>query len=319
MMTAQRINVFLGRAITRLAYVIGLSIACCLAANAVDAKPPPAFSTFDPAAMFERMFGAQSTQQREKLAKIPISWTEEQRFGAQAAKAFLESLRQHGIKVLARGRDVDYLQQLIQVIRPRMKNAQRYRHIKVYVADSDDTDARCFPGGTIVVFRGMLEFAGSEAAMVGVLGHELSHLDHGHQLTNLRAMKLAQQTFRPGPHGVNFAEMMNNGFALVRLFAHPFRPEDEMVADRDGAMWAYQTGYDPREMANLFLRLHRRDRGRGDQVPMFLRTHPYRMERYKMVMRLYQQLQAQDPKTNLYIGRTNLKRRIPRAEHRFKD
>ena len=40
------------------------------------------------------------------------------------------------------------------------------------------------PGGTLIFFRGILDFAGSEAALVGVIGHELSHLDHGHQLNH---------------------------------------------------------------------------------------------------------------------------------------
>ena len=46
---------------------------------------------------------------------------------------------------------------------------------------------------------------------------------------------------------------------MMRLLSRPFRPEDESEADRDGAAWAYRAGYDPREMAALFERLHQRD------------------------------------------------------------
>jgi len=283
------------------------------------AAQPPVMEQFDPAKFLDRMFGKESPRTRQDLDKIKISWAEEQRFGTQAAKAFLDGLRQRGLHVVSRGRDVQYMQRLLQTVRPFMRNARRYRHITVWVVDSDETDARCFPGGTIVVFRGLLDFARSEAALVGVLAHELSHLDHAHQLQNLRAMKLAQQTFRAGGQSFDFARMMNNGMTLMRLFAHPFRPEDESVADRDGATWAYRAGYDPREMADLFARLHQRDQGAGDRVPMFLRTHPYRKDRYDAVMRLYRQLQTQAPRKNLYVGRTNLERRISRADHEFKE
>ena len=64
---------------------------------------------------------------------------------------------------------------------------------EVFWADSKETDARAFPGGSIVVMRGLVEFAQSEAALVGVLAHELSHIDHGHQLRQARAMKLAKR------------------------------------------------------------------------------------------------------------------------------
>lgn len=285
----------------------------------IGAGPPPMMEQFDPAKFLEQMFGKQTEAERRELDKVTISWAEEQKFGNRAARAFLDSLHERGVGVLSRGRDVQYLQRLLQTVQPLMHQAKRYRRVTVYLADSKETDARSFPGGTIVIFRDMLDFAQSEAAMVGVLAHELSHMDHGHQLQNMRAMKLAQQTFQPGSNGMNFARMMNNGMALMRLFSHPFRPEDEAEADRDGATWAYHAGYDPREMAAMFLRLHQRDHGVGDAVPMFLRTHPYRKDRYEAVMKLYQQLQTQDPQPHLYVGRTNLKRRIPRGEREFKE
>ena len=99
----------------------------------------------------------------------------------------------------------------------------------------------------------MIEFAESEAALVGVLGHELSHIDHGHQLRMARAMKLAQGgwNFESG----NPQDMQQHILLMTKNFARPFRPEDEATADRDGATWAFELGYEPREMARLFKRL----------------------------------------------------------------
>ena len=144
---------------------------------------------------FDQMFGEQNAEQKQALERIEIPWQEEEQFGRQAAERFLADLRRQGVRVVSRGKDVEYLRSLLETIRPQMQRADRYRHLTVMIAESPGTDARCFPGGIVVVFRGMLECAQNEAALVGVLGHELSHVDHGHQLRYLKSMKLSQSTF----------------------------------------------------------------------------------------------------------------------------
>ena len=102
------------------------------------------------------------------------------------------------------------------------------------------------------------------------------------------------------------------GMALTRLWTRPFRPEDEQQADQDGARWAYQAGYDPRELASLI-------ETAAQSLPTlplpgFLRSHPVSAERVETLRELYAQLQKEDPKAKLYVGRENLRRRIARAK-----
>ncbi len=92
----------------------------------------------------------------------------------------------------------------------------------------------------------------------------------------------------------------------------------EAEADRDGARWAYQAGYDTREMARLLLRLGRDDGKPPLPIPSFLRSHPPAAERHKAILEAYQKLQEADPKDNLYVGRENLRRRVARARREFK-
>ena len=54
-----------------------------------------------------------------------------------------------------------------------MTNGKRYPSIQVNLVQSSDCEARTFPGGTIMFFRGLLELGGSEAAVAGIVGHEL--------------------------------------------------------------------------------------------------------------------------------------------------
>jgi predicted Zn-dependent protease len=198
-----------------------------------------------------------------------------------------------------------------------MRRVRRYRRIEVLVADTMETDARSFPGGTIVVFRGMLHAAQSEAALVAILGHELSHIDHGHQLRQLKSLKLAQRTFMGPPAGMDFQQMMSNTMFLAQALARPFRPEDETEADADGVTWAHRSGYDPLELAKLFLRMDRRDKDRGNNIPAFFRTHPYHRDRYEAVVAKARELQRTEPRDDLYVGQRNLVELVPRSKRRY--
>jgi predicted Zn-dependent protease len=288
------------------------------AANRRKAEPAaPTVVPFDPA-MLERMFESSPSDDQAALESVEIEPQDERRLGDAAAASYLDQLRTRGVRTAVRGKDVQYIRQLIEVLHPYLRNEDRYRVVKIHVADSPEVDARSFPGGTVVVFRGLLDFAESEAALVGVLGHELSHFDRGHQLLPLKRAKLAQRTFNQRESS-DLKRMFAAGGQMMRLFARPFRPEDEAQADADGAAWAYAAGYDPREMARLFLRMHEREqaKNRPDVMPGFLRTHPYSVDRHRAIMVQYEQLARDNPRDKLYIGRENLTRRIPRSEQEF--
>ncbi|MBI3986777.1 MAG: M48 family metalloprotease [Lentisphaerae bacterium] len=282
------------------------------------AKPPVA----DPAAffeaMFEQFFGGDNQADRETIARVPVSVREEQEVGGRAWQAYAEELRRRRIKVTTRGKDAEYVQRLVEELHPRLRNADRYSKIRTYVADTPSTDAHSFPGGTLVFDRGLIDYAGSEAALVGIVGHELSHLDHGHQLQMVRQVKLAGETFS-GRTGSSPERFLQNGALLMKAFLRPLRPEDETQADRDGATWAFESGYDPREFAALFLKLHERGREPGAGMPGFLRSHPYHLDRHRALVDLCHELQARDPGRKLYLGQENLRRRLTRAQHKFEE
>jgi predicted Zn-dependent protease len=128
-----------------------------------------------------------------------------------------------------------------------------------------------------------------------------------------RRLKLAEQTF-----GVRRPEMTPDRFfdlgtIALKAWTHPFQPEDEAEADRDGTRWAFQAGYDPREMARLFLELGNRQLADQIPFPAFLRSHPRMADRHDAILAVYEELQQQTPRADLYVGQENLRRRIARA------
>lgn len=305
-----------------LVLILSVAAPCCWARPlpAVPPQPNAAEQGFpDFQQMFERMFGQEREEDRKALAKIEVSVREERQMGETAVGSYLEYLKNRKIRVVSRGRDVDYLRGLVEKIRRLMTNSRRYPRIKVYVAQSSRCDARSFPGGTLVFFRGLLETAQNEAAVVGIVGHELAHLDRGHHLWRLRRIKLAEQTFSENNKTFSPERFFTAGSLMMQIWSRPFRPELEAEADHDGARWAYAAGYDPRETAKLFLNL--RDRGKDVQgfLPSLLRSHPAPEGRHKAILELYHKLQQEKPKKKLYIGKENLRRRVTRAQREFRE
>jgi predicted Zn-dependent protease len=262
--------------------------------------------------MFEQAFGEDSETDRKALEKIDVTFEEEQQLGRQILQSGLASFKESGIKVESSGRDVEYLKSLVAVLHPLMKNAKRYDSIQVMVARSPRIDARSCPGGTLIFFDGLLDAAGSEAALVGIVGHELSHLDRGHQLLPIRRMKLMEKSFTT-PQNMQF---LQSGPGLTKLWARQFRPEDERDADRDGVAWAHAAGYDPRELARLFQKKGAKSPS-ADGMPWatFFRSHPLDQERQQAVLKQSAQLIKDNPKQpTLFIGRENLKSRLSRQQ-----
>ncbi|MBI3866795.1 MAG: M48 family metallopeptidase [Planctomycetia bacterium] len=268
-----------------------------------------------PDELFEKMFGQSTAEEEKALQAIPIPIDEECEFGRPQVETFLTNLQQQRVRLIRKGKDLDYVRKLVETIRPLMKDPKRYPQLTIYVVDSPRVDARSFPGGTLFFFKGLLSFAENEAAVAGIVGHELSHLDRGHLLLPLKRAKLMQQA--TGAGGFDPQKFFAAGTTMMRLSARPFRPEDESAADRDGAKWAWQAGYDPREMARLFDSLHQRDRDPKLPFGAMFRTHPYSDDRRDAILKHYDELQQKDPRDTLYRGKENLALRIPKSQQEF--
>ncbi|MCA9185203.1 MAG: M48 family metallopeptidase [Pirellulaceae bacterium] len=278
----------------------------------------------DPAAAMQQMFdefarasnafmpgilGELTDEQVRQLEGIDIPIQDERRFGERVVEEYLATLRSNGLVWTEEGRDVEYLSQLVAKIRPLMERGKLYREIRVIVVESPTTDAYSVPGGTLIFSTGMVQHVANEAAMVGVLGHELSHLDRGHQLLPLRQAKMMRQPMS-----------LDRGMSWIGLFARPFRPEFEKQADADATRWMMQLGYEPLALSRL---LSSWDRRQDQQVPWqkfvpsFVKSHPDPGLRSVEIARLSEQLRQQYVDAT-YIGEDNLRERRPRDGGRRK-
>ncbi len=277
----------------------------------VHAQPPPeifeAMKTFSQRAekFMPSFMGELPAEERAKLAQIEVDLRDEQRLGTQVLENYESQLRAQKKSIQWRGRDVEYLKQLVAVIQPLMKHATRYAQIRVGIVVTDQPDAYSVPGGTLLFTTGLLDTAGSEAALVGVTAHELSHVDRGHQLLPLKQSKLTAQV-------TDWRQMMRTMSVMK-----PFHPEFEREADEDAFHWMVEAGYDPRELAHLLESWDQRQNAQApwiDIIPSFVRSHPDAGRRAESILKRFDALASGD---DLYIGLENWKRRISREKKRF--
>ena len=253
-----------------------------------------------------------SPEQRAELRDVEVPIRSEREFGEQVLQSYRKQIRLQGLNISNQGTDSRYLSQLVGRIKPLMVNRGRYSKIEVHVVDSSEVDARSIPGGILIFYRGLLEFAENEAALAGIVGHELSHLDRRHQLKPLQQQLVAQKKFQSATVRPSFdlGDFFDFGKLSLNSY-HPFHPEEEAEADRDAVVWLHQLGYQPLELAKLFQRLSQLNQGIAAQPPAFLRTHPAMRDRSAEVTRLAADLQKNAPKANLVVGHQALAQRSP--------
>ena len=145
------------------------------------------------------------------------------------------------------------------------------------VVNLKEINAFALPGGPMFLHRGMIEAAGTEGQVAGVMAHELSHviLRHGTaQATKGQKFQLgaiAGQVLGSiigGRTGAIVAQ--GSEFGLSAYFLKYSR-EFEREADLLGAQIMARAGYDPREMAAMFQTIERQAGSRG---PEWLSDHP---------------------------------------------
>ncbi|MFO0914996.1 MAG: M48 family metallopeptidase [Pirellulales bacterium] len=289
-----------------------------------NGTPTFPFDFSNPERMMERMFGASSPEEQRLLDAVKVSIDDEQTFGAPIVKSFLNSLKDEGTQVVDEGADIAYLEKLVETVRPLTANPDRYGQIKIYLIDTPKVDARAFPGGTLFFTRGLLDECGSEAALIGLIGHELSHLDRGHVLVPLKRARLMQQApagFANGfQNGFNPDQFFGNAMTTMRMMGRPFRPEDEAEADRDGVAWAIEAGYDPLEMAKVFARAAQKMQDPNFPFADFFRSHPRNDDRVAAIQDQVSRLRRKGARRKkLYRGVENLAQRIPKSEQQFEE
>jgi len=145
-----------------------------------------------------------------------------------------------------------------------------------------EINAFALPGGPMFVHRGMIDAAGDEGEVVGVMAHELSHVLLRHGTANASKaqnpwLQLGQVAGMVGGAVVGGAAgsaiAQGSQFGLGTLLLRYSR-DFEKQADLLGAQIMARAGYDPRDLAHMFERIEQESKSAAGGGPQWLSSHP---------------------------------------------
>jgi predicted Zn-dependent protease len=150
------------------------------------------------------------------------------------------------------------------------------------IHDDSTINAFCIPGGYIYVYTGLIKFLDNEAALAGVVGHEIAHAERRHMSQRLTSY-----------YGVSFVLSLvlgSNPNMLAEIFANlavgigflANSRSDETEADDYSLKYLRSTQYYPGGILNFFEKIREEQRKKGQtpgELEMLLSTHPLPADR----------------------------------------
>jgi predicted Zn-dependent protease len=156
-------------------------------------------------------------------------------------------------------------------------------HFKIL--DSPVVNAFAVPGGYIYLTRGILAQFNNEAELMGVLGHEMGHVNARHSASQQSKQQLGQLLLVGGMiASKDFRQFADYAMQGMQLLFLKFSRDNEREADRLGVEYSSKIHYDAHKMADFFNVLNKMQMGSSHAgVPTFMSTHPDPGDRYNAV------------------------------------
>jgi len=145
------------------------------------------------------------------------------------------------------------------------------------ILDTPSVNAMAFPGGIVVVTRGLYARLASEDELAAVLAHEIAHVNRRHQWKVIQQQKLialAGDAVTRGDPGRSAILVTDLG---TKLIARGLDKSAEFEADRDGMVITARAGYDSSALISVMEKLKALP-GDADTALLFS-THPSAQDR----------------------------------------
>lgn len=159
---------------------------------------------------------------------------------------------------------------------PEIKKSAVYKYQMELIQNDTTLNAFAVPGGYVYIYTGLLKYLDSEAALAGVLGHEIAHVERRHatqRITSAYGLSIVIN-LALGNNPSQITEIVANLFSGLTLLANSRSNEDE--SDEYSIKYLRHTKFYPGSVKFFFEKL--RDDGKvskgGEGIATFLSTHP---------------------------------------------
>ncbi|MDZ4710810.1 MAG: M48 family metallopeptidase [bacterium] len=184
------------------------------------------------------------------------------------------------------------------------------------VKDDSTINAFCIPGGYIYVYTGLIRFLDNEAALVGVMAHEIAHAERRHmtqRLTSYYGVSMILSLVL-GNNPSTLGEIAANLFVGLGFLANS--RADELEADNYAIKYLKSTKYYPGGITFFFDKIREEQRRKGDtpgDLERLLSTHPLPQDRIDNVNLQLSKLKPKpDPTKGLFTEEyQRLKSQLP--------
>lgn len=196
---------------------------------------------------------------------VPVAWEED--IGKQTADLVY--------RMFAKGKTCDGaagVAALDKLVGQMAESTETPYRLHVTVADSPVVNALALPGGQVILFRGLIEKAGSAEEVTGVLAHELAHVTLRHPTQGLivsAGWSAMLSAFTGGASGSSDAIAQ----IAAQLATSAYSRDVESEADREGVAILEKLGIDSRGLIAFFDKLKELE-GEGAKIPVFFSSHP---------------------------------------------
>ncbi|WP_234979205.1 M48 family metalloprotease [Desulfococcus multivorans] len=173
-------------------------------------------------------------------------------------------------------------------------------------------NAYAFPGGSIAVTRGILLELADEAALAGLLGHELGHVNARHTAEQMSKSQISSVLLTglqaaAGLGAASYADIAGQlGMLGASLLLASYSRDNEREADALGNAYMVKAGYSTDGFVALMEMLNSLSKERPGYTDVLFSTHPMSDERYRT---------AVDAARTTYQG----SRSAPRRRERYMD
>ena len=174
------------------------------------------------------------------------------------------------------------------------------------VFDTDTRNAFVLPGNRVGFYKGMMDFAESDDAIAGIMGHEVGHVAGEHARARISTQTLTQVAVVGGTilGGTQLSKACDKveasqrnsclskasqqtallqqalGLGALLGVTLPYSRKHETESDLLGANYMYKAGYDPYESVKLWEKMAAESPSRQ---PTILSTHPDPADRAKVL------------------------------------
>lgn len=170
------------------------------------------------------------------------------------------------------------------------------------IKDDSTVNAFCVPGGYIYIYTGLIKFLDNEAALAGVMAHEIAHAEQRHMTQRLTSYYGVSTVLSLvlGNNPNQFAEIAANLFVGLGFLANS--RSDETEADDYSMKYLRTSQYYPGSIIFFFNKIRQEEIRKGNTpggLERLLATHPLAQDRINNV---FDNLRSMNPRPDSTKG-----------------